>query len=79
MLTLQNYINGKWVDSKAGEYWDVVNPASQEVMAKVPGGAAADVDAAATAAAAGFKEWKRITPGKRIQYLFHLKRSEAIA
>lgn len=74
MLTLQNYINGKWADSKVSEYWDVVNPASQEVMAKVPAGAAADVDAAATAAAEGFKEWKRITPGKRIQYLFHLKR-----
>jgi len=73
MNILQNYINGQWVSSQSTEYWDVVNPASQEVMAKVPAGSSADVDAAASAAAEGYKEWKRITYRKRIQYLFRLK------
>ncbi len=73
MNTLQNYINGQWVSSTSSEYWDVVNPASQEMMAKVPAGSAADVDAAASSASEGFKEWKRMPAGKRIQYLFRLK------
>lgn len=74
MTQLKNYINGEWVASKSSEYWKVVNPASQEVLAEVPAGSAADLDAAATTAAAAFNTWKRVPAGKRIQYLFQLKR-----
>ncbi|MFT3945805.1 MAG: CoA-acylating methylmalonate-semialdehyde dehydrogenase [Agriterribacter sp.] len=74
MNKLQNYINGQWVDSSATDYWNVVNPASQEVMALVPAGTAADVDAAVKSSETAFATWKRIPAGKRIQYLFHLKR-----
>lgn len=74
MNKLKNYINGEWVNSKGSEYWNVVNPANQEVLAEVPAGVAADLDAAATTAAAAFNTWKRVPAGKRIQYLFHLKR-----
>ncbi|MBX3256468.1 MAG: CoA-acylating methylmalonate-semialdehyde dehydrogenase [Chitinophagaceae bacterium] len=74
MNKLQNYINGQWVASAATDYWNVVNPASQEVLALVPAGAAADVDAAVKSSEAAFETWKRIPAGKRIQYLFKLKR-----
>ncbi|MFT3701984.1 MAG: CoA-acylating methylmalonate-semialdehyde dehydrogenase [Agriterribacter sp.] len=74
MLKLKNYINGEWVVSSATDYWNVVNPANQEVMAQVPSGASADVDAAVKAADIAFATWKRVPAGKRIQYLFQLKR-----
>ncbi|MGN6435794.1 MAG: CoA-acylating methylmalonate-semialdehyde dehydrogenase [Agriterribacter sp.] len=74
MNKLQNYINGQWVSSSATDYWNVVNPASQEVMAQVPVGTSADVDAAVKSSETAFATWKRIPAGKRIQYLFQLKR-----
>ena len=74
MNKLQNYINGNWVTSNAAEYWNVVNPASQEVLALVPAGTITDIDAAVNSSQTAFATWKRIPAGKRIQYLFHLKR-----
>lgn len=74
MTKLKNYINGEWVTSSSADYWNVVNPASQEVMAQVPSGTPADVDAAVKGAEAAFAVWKRVPAGKRIQYLFQLKR-----
>ncbi|MCO5236705.1 MAG: CoA-acylating methylmalonate-semialdehyde dehydrogenase [Chitinophagaceae bacterium] len=74
MQKLKNYIHGQWVSSHATEYVDVINPASQEVLAQVSAGTVADVDAAVQSAEKAFATWRRIPAGKRIQYLFHLKR-----
>ncbi|MUL34882.1 CoA-acylating methylmalonate-semialdehyde dehydrogenase [Gloeocapsopsis dulcis] len=70
---LQNYINGEWCDSSATAYLDVTNPATAEILAKVPLGIATDVDQAANAAATAFNTWRRTPPGERVQYLFKLK------
>ncbi|PIG90951.1 CoA-acylating methylmalonate-semialdehyde dehydrogenase [Gloeocapsopsis sp. IPPAS B-1203] len=70
---LQNYINGEWCESSATTYLDVTNPATAEILAKVPIGIVADVEQAATAAAAAFNTWRRTPPGERVQYLFKLK------
>src|SRR5579859_5378508 len=70
---LTNYINGTWTDSHATEWRDVINPATGEVLASVPMGGAADVNAAVEAAAAAFPEWRRTPPEDRIQPLFKLK------
>src|SRR5579863_1446209 len=76
-LRLTNYINGRWTDSSSGtsqkEWRDVVNPATGEVLASVPMGDAADVNAAVEAAAVAFPEWRRTPPEDRIQPLFRLK------
>lgn len=74
MEKLRNYIHGEWVQSKSGTYTKVINPATQEVLAEVPAGVPADVDAAVKSSEKAFAAWKRIPAGKRIQYLFHLKR-----
>jgi len=50
-----------------------MNPATGEVMRRVPAGASEDVDAAVRAAVAAFREWRRTPPQDRIQYLFKLK------
>src|SRR5579862_6011831 len=70
---LTNFINGKWTESHATEWRDVVNPATGEVVAQVPLADAAAVNAAVEAAATAFPEWRRTPPEDRIQPLFKLK------
>ncbi|RMG99866.1 MAG: CoA-acylating methylmalonate-semialdehyde dehydrogenase [Chloroflexi bacterium] len=70
---LQNYINGEWRNSKATNFQDVINPATGEILARVPLSPAAEVDEAAQAAAEAFQEWRRTPATERIQYLFRLK------
>jgi len=70
---LLNYIAGEWRPSSAAEYLDVVNPATVEVLGRVPLSPAAEVDQAARAASAAFHGWRRIPASERAQYLFKLK------
>jgi malonate-semialdehyde dehydrogenase (acetylating)/methylmalonate-semialdehyde dehydrogenase len=71
--TLMNFVNGVWVPVAAAEVWDVVNPATQEVLARVPLSGAVEVGTAVQQAAAAFQTWRRVPVGDRIQYLFKLK------
>jgi len=70
---LQNYIGGTWVSSTAGRFRDVPNPATGEILAKVPVSTAAELDQAAQAAHKAFLDWRKMPVTKRIQYLFKLK------
>ena len=70
---LQHYINGQWQRSKSSEYQDILNPATGDLLGRVPLGAADDVDRAVQAASQAFPEWRRTPPEDRIQYLFKLK------
>src|SRR5215813_8539122 len=70
---LRNYINGAWCRSAARENFDIINPATAEVIATTPLSPAAEVDAAARAAADAFREWRQTPAGERVQYLFKLK------
>ena len=70
---LPNYINREWCASHATEFLNVVNPATAEVLTKVPLSPQSDVNAAATAAATAYHSWRRTPPTERVQYLFKLK------
>lgn len=70
---LANYIQGSWRRSSATEHLNVVNPATAEVLARVPLSSGAEVGAAVEAAAAAFPAWRRTPAEDRIQYLFKLK------
>ncbi len=70
---LFNYINGEWRASGATDFLDVVNPATAQVLAKVPLSPKSDVESAAKAAADAFGSWRRVPPTERVQYLFKLK------
>ncbi|PLZ74183.1 CoA-acylating methylmalonate-semialdehyde dehydrogenase, partial [Fischerella thermalis] len=72
-ITLPNYINGEWCASNATEFLDVINPATTEVLAKVPLSTASEVNQATEVAAAAFVTWRRTPPTERVQYLFKLK------
>ncbi len=71
-LVLKNYINGEWVESK-GKYQDVINPATQKVIAKVPMSTRDETIAAIEAAKRAFPEWRLTPPPVRARYLFKLK------
>jgi malonate-semialdehyde dehydrogenase (acetylating)/methylmalonate-semialdehyde dehydrogenase len=68
-----NYIGGQWRPSSASEYLDVVNPATKELLGKVPLSPANEVNEATQAAAEALPEWRSTPAPDRIQYLFKLK------
>ncbi len=70
---LTNFVNGQWRGASGSESQDVLNPATGEVLAKVPLSDASDVLAAVDAASAAFPGWRRTPPEDRIQPLFKLK------
>lgn len=72
-MQLKNFINGEWTDSKGDRFENVVNPASQQVLGRVPSGSGKDVEDAVKAASEALKGWRRTPVGHRIQYLFKLK------
>ena len=57
-------IGGELIDG-AGERIDVVNPATDDVIATIPAGTAADVDAAVGAATAALAAWSATSPAER--------------
>jgi malonate-semialdehyde dehydrogenase (acetylating) / methylmalonate-semialdehyde dehydrogenase len=72
-VKLRNYIDGKWIDTMGSEFLSVVNPASNELIANVPGGSKEDVSAAAEAAAKAWPSWRNTPATRRVQYLFGMK------
>lgn len=70
---VDNYINNKWVKSLGTETYDVINPATEELLAKTPLGTTKDVDAAVAAAKAAFKSWSVTPVIERVQPMFRLK------
>ena len=70
--TYQQFIGGEWVDSAGGQTLDVVNPATDEVVARVPASDVEDVDRAVRAAQQGFETWQHTTPQDRSLLLLKL-------
>ncbi|KXZ23269.1 methylmalonate-semialdehyde dehydrogenase [Bacillus nakamurai] len=68
---LKNYINGEWVESNTDQYEDVVNPATKEVMCRVPISTQEDVDYAVRSAAEAFKTWSKTAVPRRARILFN--------
>ncbi|MEO6122100.1 MAG: aldehyde dehydrogenase family protein [Ilumatobacteraceae bacterium] len=63
------YINGAWVASTSAETLDVFDSVTESVMATIPSGTAADVDAAVSAAKAAFESWTSTPVEERAKYL----------
>ncbi|WP_462409733.1 aldehyde dehydrogenase family protein [Neobacillus sp. Marseille-QA0830] len=69
--TFPHFINGKWEPAASGATFDVVNPATGELVAKVAKGTAEDVDRAVKAARGAFDQgdWKTMKPKDRANVL----------
>lgn len=69
---LRNFINGEYVDARADDSFEVVDPATEKSYASSPVSTQADVDAAYAAAAAAFETWGESTPAERQLALFRI-------
>jgi malonate-semialdehyde dehydrogenase (acetylating) / methylmalonate-semialdehyde dehydrogenase len=69
-FVLKNYIDGQWVESSSHLTLDVPNPATNELLAKVPISNKVDVDLAVSAAKKAFSNWRNVPVPKRARILF---------
>ncbi|KZE73959.1 CoA-acylating methylmalonate-semialdehyde dehydrogenase [Paenibacillus elgii] len=67
---LQNYIGGQWVDATSGKEDIVTNPATGEVLARVPLSSREDLDQAVRTAKEAFKQWSRVPVPRRARIMF---------
>lgn len=63
------YIDGKWVDPIEARNFPVINPATEEPIATISLGTAADVDLAVAAAKHAFETYSQTTPDERLALL----------
>lgn len=66
------YINGNFVESKTHEYIDVENPATEEILGRVPNGNEYDVEEAVKAASRAQREWGKRPAIERGKYLLFI-------
>jgi len=71
VITVRNYIGGEWVESK-GKMQEVVNPVTQQLIARVPISTGDEINAAISAAREAFPAWRATPPVTRARYLFNL-------
>jgi len=67
--TAKLLIDGQFVDSKTTEWRDIVNPATQEVVGRVPFATADEVNAAVASAHKAFQTWRTTPLGARMRLM----------
>ena len=68
--TTQNVIGGQWVESSATTWIDVCNPATNQVITKVPQTTLAEMNEAVENAKNAFGPWSKTSPMARQQIMF---------
>ncbi|MBN9339942.1 MAG: methylmalonate-semialdehyde dehydrogenase (acylating) [Comamonadaceae bacterium SCN 68-20] len=71
--TVKLLINGQFVESQTTQWRDVVNPATQEVLARVPFATPDEINAAVANAKEAFKTWKKTPIGARARIFLKLQ------
>jgi lactaldehyde dehydrogenase/glycolaldehyde dehydrogenase len=70
MAQLRQFINGELLAASSGDWFDVENPYTNQIIGQAPKGGQADADAAIAAAAAAYKTtWPKLPPEARAGYL----------
>jgi malonate-semialdehyde dehydrogenase (acetylating) / methylmalonate-semialdehyde dehydrogenase len=71
--TLTNYIGGQWLAASTSKTFNITNPATGELLARVPLSGRSDVDRAVTVARNAFESWRHVPAVQRVRYLFRFK------
>lgn len=71
--TVKLLINGQFVESTTTQWRDVVNPATQEVLARVPFATTEEMNAAVASAKEAFKTWRKTPIGVRSRIFLKLQ------
>ena len=59
------FIDGKWQKSSGGETYDVINPATEEIIGKASKANSSDIQKALKSAEKGLQIWKNTSPWER--------------
>ncbi|PIB27566.1 aldehyde dehydrogenase family protein [Maribacter sp. 4G9] len=62
---MENFINGKWTAPLSGEYGDVINPVTGDVIETMARSNKEDVEAIMDSAYKAFKQWKKVPTAER--------------
>lgn len=69
------FINGAWVKPESGVYFDSINPANEEKLAKIAHANEADIDKAVKAARKAYTDvWSKLSGKERGKYIFRIAR-----
>jgi malonate-semialdehyde dehydrogenase (acetylating) / methylmalonate-semialdehyde dehydrogenase len=71
--TVKMLLDGKFIESKTSEWHDVVNPATQELLAQVPFATDAEINAAVASAKHAYKTWKDTPLAARARIMLKLQ------
>jgi malonate-semialdehyde dehydrogenase (acetylating)/methylmalonate-semialdehyde dehydrogenase len=71
--TLANHVDGRWTPSAASKVLEDRDPATGELLARVPLSTAGDVDAAVVAARAAQRQWRATSPLVRARAVMQLR------
>ena len=63
------FIDGRWQQSEKKETYDVINPATEEVIGKASKATSVDVNKALKSAEKGFSVWKKFSPWDRAKII----------
>lgn len=72
MKELKMFIDGKFVDNASGKWIDVVNPSTEEIIAKMPDGTVEDVKKAIDSADVAQSAWEKLPAVERASYLIKI-------
>ena len=72
-VTIHHFIGGKAYPSQSTEWRDVTNPATQEVVARVPFATPEEVNLAVASAHEAFKTWRSTSLGARMRIMLKLQ------
>ena len=72
---LENFVDGRWSASDASAQLDVTNPATGEVLARVPLSGRDEVEAAVAAARAALPAWRATPVIRRARFMFALRQA----
>lgn len=67
------YINGQYIESKSNKWIDVENPATGEIIGKVPKATDSEINLACESAYKAFKEFSKTSLEERISYIEKFK------
>jgi aldehyde dehydrogenase (NAD+) len=68
------FINGEFVKSNSKKYFDTINPATDEVIAKISEANKKDIDLAVKSAKIAFRRWSKLKAKERGKYIFRIAR-----
>ncbi len=69
------FIDGKWVKPSSGKYFETINPANEQVLAKIAHANEKDVDRAVKAARKAYDTvWSKMAASERAKYIFRIAR-----